>query len=520
MLALVIPVTALLVVALSLFHLLPGLIERHLLWRQPGSEGLPISGRGPVPLGLWAKVLGQRWAPGFGPMAWGLGAFPNMTWYLGVVPCLLGVVGLLRIRHWPNTLPLVGVLGVAMLLSAGPTIPLNLVHLLLGRIPWISQPLQNALHYVWPASLALAALAGLGVDRLGQILGMDWRASTIGQLAVGLGIMALVLIDFWPATQAYGAVYQYLEKDEIEAHLWLDAGPGEERYWVPPQPDRPGRRYTDTSYAIRYNRRPTISANEYHWRYAPHRAALFYGQALQGYIEEGKLPVVPQSILDLANVRYLVLPLWPARYEQALTGLPARGPWRVTRRDQHIALFENAQVWPYAHAYARGAYAITWEDKKLLESLPWFLARGYALVEAPKEDVDGLLGQGQPLQSFAADSPQAWPTVRPPDVTLAMARPKATEIWIRFEGEGPFLLMISETWYPHWRAYVNDARQPLLRLNGNYVGVFVNARAGHALFRYRRPFYLWLGWVVSALTAIGLLAYALRPQPVRLRPDA
>jgi uncharacterized membrane protein YfhO len=81
-------------------------------------------------------------------------------------------------------------------------------------------------------------------------------------------------------------------------------------------------------------------------------------------------------------------------------------------------------------------------------------------------------------------------------------------------------MMVSETWYPHWHVTVNGEECPLLRLNGNYLGVYVQQSTGRAIFRYRPPWYVWLGYAVSLTTAIALIVCLIRLRPIRLRPDA
>jgi hypothetical protein len=336
---------------------------------------------------------------------------------------------------------------------------------------------------------------------------------------VPLVAVALVIVDFWPLTQAYGISDGYLNDDQIAIHRWLDEAEGDERYWAPFQLERPGQHYADTSYGIRYNERASVNDDEYHAPSAPYRATLMYGQALRGEVEaaEGLSPTA-QAILDLASVRYMMVQLWPDVYRETVTDLIDTGLWRVISDTEQVDLLENLTTRPYVHAYDAG---IPFEgtDDALLHMLPQALERGYALVERPGKAFELALAENS-LRFLDERGLQTTSSIPNTQGQFAVARPKSDEIWIRFHAQAPFLMMVSETWYPHWHVTVNGEECPLLRLNGNYLGVYVQQSTGRAIFRYRPPWYVWLGYAVSLTTAIALIVCLIRLRPIRLRPDA
>jgi len=84
---------------------------------------------------------------------------------------------------------------------------------------------------------------------------------------------------------------------------------------------------------------------------------------------------------------------------------------------------------------------------------------------------------------------------------------------IACRADKPFLLMISQTWYPHWQVTVNGDTQPLLRLNGNFQGVYLTTQQGEVIFRYRLPRYIQVAYGISGVTALALmLILARRPK--------
>ena len=508
-------ITAVSLIALTLFYYLPSLLEKDLLWSAHYFQAYPATSRWSVPWSLLLKILVRRWTPGFDPLGWDLARiFPNATWYLGWVACVLALLGAARLRKWPHTVPLLGILLVSMLLVAGPSIAHNPAYFIVRRIPYILDSVRNSFRYFWPASFALAALAGLGVDLL-----VPPRSKAAWHWLVSLAIVSLVIVDFWPLTQAYGICDGYLNDDQIAIHRWLDEAKGSERYWAPFQLKRPGQHYADTSYGIRYDERASVNDDEYHTPSAPYRATLMYGQALRGEVEasEGLSPTA-QAILDLANVRYMTVQLWPDVYKETVTGLIDTGRWRVISDTEQVDLLENLTTRPYVHTYDAGI-PFKGTDDALLHILPQALARGYALVEQPGQAFEPALVENS-LRFLDESGLQATSSIPNTQGQFAVARLKSDEIWVQFRAQAPFLMMVSETWYPHWQVTVNGEECPLLRLNGNYLGVYVQQSTGHAIFRYRHPWYVWLGYAISLTTAIAAIVYLSRRQPIRLRPDA
>jgi hypothetical protein len=502
---------------LCAFYYVPSLVEAPLLSTQAYLSNLPGTTRWLIEPRLLIDLLAARWRPGFDPAGWEMvRIFPNMAWYLGLVACILALMGLTRWAKWQRWLPQAGMLIVSLLLTSGPSLRFNPAYSLVRHIPLAADAVRNAYRHLWPASLALAGLVSLTASNWLREAG-PWR-----QVIVSLALGALVVMDCWPAQVAYGVTDSYLSQGEIQAHQWLDETPGLERYWVPFQVELAGQHYAAPAYGVRHNHRLTISDTEYHARSAPARAAWFYDETLRGQIERPEgLSAASQAILDLASVRYMLLTLWPASYEQSLARLTQSGDWRVLRQYNGNVLLENLRVLPLAHAYAGGLWSASQPDDELLAALPEALGRGYALVEAPHGQRAREIRDTVPLLAAEGQQIEALPPMAPPPVRLDLARPRANQIWLRYQAEGPFLLMLSETWYPHWQVYVNGQRQPLLRLNGNFLGVYVaEGSQGHVRFAYRQPWYVWLSAFVSLASLITLMVYWLRPQPVRLRPGA
>ena len=79
----------------------------------------------------------------------------------------------------------------------------------------------------------------------------------------------------------------------------------------------------------------------------------------------------------------------------------------------------------------------------------------------------------------------------------------------------PGLLVLSEVWYPGWRATAGGLPLPIVRVEGVLRGVSLDAGQHTVEFRYA-PWTVWAGLAVSGLTALLLLAWTV----VRLRRAA
>jgi hypothetical protein len=77
-------------------------------------------------------------------------------------------------------------------------------------------------------------------------------------------------------------------------------------------------------------------------------------------------------------------------------------------------------------------------------------------------------------------------------------RPRPGEV--RVSAMGPGLLVLTDSWYPGWRATVDGVEAEILRADATFRGVVVGEGSHDVVFRYRPA---WLPWS-AALSAIGL----------------
>jgi len=83
----------------------------------------------------------------------------------------------------------------------------------------------------------------------------------------------------------------------------------------------------------------------------------------------------------------------------------------------------------------------------------------------------------------------------------------------------PSYLLVSENWYPDWRATVDSAPAEVLRGDYTFITVPVPAGAKRVALTFRSPAYE-TGRAVSLVSLLVLAAIALLPMALKRRRDA
>lgn len=108
--------------------------------------------------------------------------------------------------------------------------------------------------------------------------------------------------------------------------------------------------------------------------------------------------------------------------------------------------------------------------------------------------------QPMPGEQVTLDRP-----IQPTPARLAEYTPN--HIVVEATATVPGLLVLSEVWYPGWRATVDGGPTPIHLVEGVLRGVYLETGAHRVEFRYA-PWTVWAGLSVSGLTALALLTYA------------
>ena len=175
-------------------------------------------------------------------------------------------------------------------------------------------------------------------------------------------------------------------------------------------------------------------------------------------------------IFDLLGVRYL-LSAEPLTEQEHLKLV----------YDGEIYIYERA---PLPRAYLTGAYQVIGDDQTLLARLgdPETLSRRWVFLETDP----GIPSDAQAL---------------PGSARIIAYQPNRVKV--QTAAQSAQLLVLSDTFYPGWKAFVDGRETPIYRANYTFRAVLVPAGEHTVLFDYR-PFSFYVGLWTSLVSA-GIL---------------
>jgi hypothetical protein len=201
-----------------------------------------------------------------------------------------------------------------------------------------------------------------------------------------------------------------------------------------------------------------------------------------GYLRDLSLLRPESAILSSLNVRYLLV---PARVQ-----IDPGPHLRSVFENVDVRVFENMLVYP--RAYFSERVRSDMDPRSVLRQVtaPGFDGRRDALVET-------------------TDPPTVQPSNTP--AVAEATRVSPTELRVTTHTAQQRFLVVSEMYFPGWRAYVDDVETPIFRTNYLFRGVVVPAGQHVVRFVYR-PASVLAGAAVSslALIGIGILLYRAR----------
>lgn len=472
-------------------------------------------------------------------------------YYPGAVVLVLAGAALILARGRHSTFYFFGV-GIAALILATPwNTPLHILF-------YTVLPKFEQLHQHWPdrvaivAYLSFAVLAGAGVEALGSrrydprrmllaigvpavamlglaVANVDVPAVPIVAIFLTLGIVASLMLPFgqWIRPTLPALLAAIVAVDLLVAFNGVSAqGPyggfhrvDLDRYYAPSgataflqerMAERPGRyigfddqhrvvadgqlvlyRYQFASpetTSILVNNRGVLHGVEDAQGYNPVQMKRFveYLTALNGRSQEYHDANVyfegfDSPLFDLLNIRYIVIPATYAPDRSDLAELERRFP--TIYADGQVQVLENPEALPRAWVVHQA------RQVKAEEVLP-LLASGRV---DPRETA--LLESSLPPMEVPPDTSSS-------TATLISSTPEALTYETR--ADAPGLLMLSETYDPNWRAYVDGKEVDLYTANYLLRAVPIPAGEHTVELRYEsRPLKVGLG--ISTFTAALLL---------------
>lgn len=248
----------------------------------------------------------------------------------------------------------------------------------------------------------------------------------------------------------------------------------------------------------------------------PANSAMFYGiQDAQGYSSfyplryneyantiavGGRTPTVignklylgiyNSKLVDLLNVKYVMTPGY----------LPEKDKFKLVYEGE-IEVFENREVVPRAFTVHR-AKVITDKDAILAELLSdRFEPLSYAVLEEPP---------GGPLPGLpSAGSPR-----RTGGKAAEIVSYQSNQVVVRADIAEAGLLVLADTYYPGWKAFVDGREARIQRANYLFRAVYLEAGSHTVEFVFDPgSFKLGLAISIGTLALVTCLAYVLRKGP-------
>jgi hypothetical protein len=246
---------------------------------------------------------------------------------------------------------------------------------------------------------------------------------------------------------------------------------------------------------------PKFQAHTYVASFALPRKAVIHG----GEITVASVTGAPHLLLNVSRITLAngerAFPLrskWVQRSGAKLVP-PREGDNQPAVHWNHLAKIGNVSVFENARALPR-AWLATGERVATGEETLSIIRTGKAPDGSPWNPLETALVErstGLPFDPGNKGEQKSWPTV---------IRHEPSQLEVKTESAVAGILVVSENYYPGWRAYVDGRMVKILGVNYNQRGVALPAGNHVVTFAYW-PLSVLAGFVISALTLLGLLLW-------------
>ncbi|MBN1313745.1 MAG: YfhO family protein [Anaerolineae bacterium] len=420
-----------------------------------------------APRGLIGLVA--PWVYGRGPFRF-KGDFDRVAvGYIGVTALVLAIYGTVqglrvRRRRWVIFLTILWV--VAFLAALGKYFPLH--RLLYDIVPGF-QSFRAPARLILPANMAWAMLAAWGLEAI------PWerlKGSITANHVPGLPWLAGVMV----AAELIGFGAQVEIQDS-------NPGAGYDTYagaaaWLAEQPDEPFR--VDTYFPP-----------EAGWQ-QPDFAVLYGGSLYDIYGIFNPLTIATYQTYYLSlgwrgsapynflGVQYVIT---DGEAPGDATFVPAH------QTNEGLAIYENSQALPMALVVHKVVVveeqSQAWE---LVHAADWD-ARAVAYIEG-----------GSPLEGQTPKGKE----------TLTYTRYEANRIDLKVSTDTPAYLVLSEVYYPGWKATIDGQAVPIYRANSAFRAIYIDQAGEHDVSLVFRPITVYAGLAISIVTALATIGMARR----------
>lgn len=418
----------------------------------------------------------------------GTNPFKLHSEYMGLLPLLFAVVGIIRGWRRGGTKFFLVAFIVALLMAWGGNTPFyRLPYLLLPGLSKFRGP--GMIFFL--ASFSLAALAAAGFEHtLGWLRRRRGAGPRVALLAAAALTVVMTLdiglsLRLWDHQRGYirgvPPPEQYFAPDEAIAFLKQDTS----LYRVMPM------NYERSDNGVLMGHGIQSAGGQLPNPLQSYQD--FIGSGSSVMFQAGNL--VQPNFMNLLNVRYVIgltLPDDDTRYDERsrqairqLRSFFAQPRFRPEFAGNQYTVYRNLTALP--RAFVVGDFRVETDRDRVLETLrdPGFDPARTALVESDP--------------GFAPD-----PDTAPPG-TVEVAAYDANRIRLSATLDRPGLLVLSENWHPAWKARVNGRDATVLRAFHTLRAVPLEPGRHEVEFAYRSPHYR-AGVLVSLVALLLLLA--------------
>ena len=436
-----------------------------------------------VPLLFTLKIFG------FGPVQW-LGRLPfleqtTFVYFYFPATFLFGVSGLLAVNDL-RALPR----RTAAALAAGAAV---LVLAAIALAPYfvprgVPGGLSPAFQLQWPIySLLACAAAALAFGASSP----DVRTARASLLVLGLALFAELACYRYPLSArgnpSQEPPYARWLQDQQRDGPWRVLGLG--GYLFPNYATVFG--LEDVRLCDALVPQETMTLIQRHFEARLDHGWMLYGSPTRGFR-------LPARLLDVTNVRYVI------GEAAGMQAFAAEHP--LVYRDPAMgkgAIYENRTAWP--RAFIAPAPLRFASQREVLEKLGTLdTARPYAAVgeDFPESRWRALCGAGCNETSAVA----------PIELQSGI-----NDLSLRAELSAPGVLVISETFTPGWRAFVDGVEEPIFHANYLFRGLLLDKGSHAVRLEYRPPGWrssLWLAGLGALLCLLAALYGARRARAI------
>src|SRR5258706_6002862 len=204
----------------------------------------------------------------------------------------------------------------------------------------------------------------------------------------------------------------------------------------------------------------------------------------------GTVLPISAEMFDLLNVKY-ILKQSSHDSQQTIKETMNLRRYSLVYQDQDVEIYRNDNVFPRAFMAYNIVNTPTFDKALNLLSNRDLNLRQTAVVERlPTELTDSINENDHQMQSEAGSAKLI----------------NSSELEVKVNTKAPGLLIVTDQYYPGWRAYVNGKLTPIYVVDGIFRGVFLN-KGDHIIeFKYQ-PSSFMLGALLSAISLLIVFVF-------------